>query len=333
MNLRPWLGAGLMLLACLAGGAARAHEVMPASLEVNETTTGTFAVRWRIPAQQGVAPRIQPRFPDDCTALAAPHIEFLPGARLAEWTLSCNRALRDGAVIAFEGQELTLIDVLVRIAYADGTHYTAITHPQQPMVTPAPPSQSAPGVPAYARLGVEHILGGVDHLLFVACLVLLVPGWWPLLRTITAFTLAHSLTLALSTLGVVQLPARAVEACIALSILYCAATLARNGMQAGARSGPAWRMAFVFGLLHGFGFAGALAQIGLPQDDIPAALLMFNVGVEIGQLLFVALLLAAIALLRRLRSAWPRWLAAMPVYAIGGVAACWWWQRAISIFQ
>jgi hydrogenase/urease accessory protein HupE len=190
---------------------------------------------------------------------------------------------------------------------------------------------------AYLRLGVEHIWSGIDHLLFVLALLLLVKGWRRVVATITAFTIAHSITLAMATLGFVHVPQKPVEAAIALSIVFVAAEIVRSRRgQPGLTEKAPWVVAFIFGLLHGFGFASALSEVGLPQNAIPVALLFFNVGVEVGQLLFIAAVFAFIAL-ARLTIPWLRpttpnaqpsslWRL-VPPYAIGGVAMCWLIQR------
>jgi HupE / UreJ protein len=184
----------------------------------------------------------------------------------------------------------------------------------------------------YVGLGIEHILLGIDHLLFVLGLLLIVHGPWMLVKTITAFTLAHSVTLALATLGFVQMPAPPVEAAIALSIMFLAAEIirARQGRPGLTASKP-WVVAFAFGLLHGLGFAGALTELGLAPAEIPVALLFFNVGVEVGQLMFVGACLALAWALRQLRVSWPRWAAPLPAYAIGTVAAFWFIERTSAI--
>jgi hydrogenase/urease accessory protein HupE len=184
----------------------------------------------------------------------------------------------------------------------------------------------------YVALGIEHILVGIDHLLFVLGLLLIVSGPWMLIKTITAFTLAHSITLALATLGFVDLPSGPVEAAIALSIVFLGAEIlrARQG-RPGLTTRRPWVVAFAFGLLHGLGFAGALTAIGLPPGEIPLALLFFNVGVEIGQLMFVAAFLALACVLRQLQVIWPRWAEPLPAYAIGTVAAFWFIERTSAI--
>ena len=185
----------------------------------------------------------------------------------------------------------------------------------------------------YLALGVEHILGGVDHLLFVLALLLVVRGFTLLFKTITAFTVAHSLTLALAALGVVNVPGAPVEAVIALSILFLACEIVRTyGGQTGLTARYPWVVAFTFGLLHGLGFAGALAEVGLPQTAIPLALLFFNVGVEVGQLLFVVAALVVVGLIRRTRFAWPAWSWQVPAYGIGSVAAFWCVERVAAFW-
>jgi hydrogenase/urease accessory protein HupE len=189
----------------------------------------------------------------------------------------------------------------------------------------------------YLQLGVEHILGGIDHLLFILALLILVKGVGRLVATVTAFTFAHSLTLAAATLGFVYVPGPPVEAAIALSIVFVAAEIihSRQGKMALTERFP-WIVAFTFGLLHGFGFASALNEVGLPQSTIPVALLFFNVGVEVGQLIFIASVFALMALGRylaqRLSVSQPTWSWRIPPYAIGTIAALWVIQRTVSFF-
>jgi hydrogenase/urease accessory protein HupE len=184
------------------------------------------------------------------------------------------------------------------------------------------------GIRTYVRLGVEHILFGIDHLLFVLCLLLLVRDIRRLLGTITAFTLAHSITLAAATLGFVRVSATPVEATIALSIVFLASELVRGeaGRSAVTRSYP-WLVAFSFGLLHGLGFAGALAEIGLPQGEIPLALFAFNVGVELGQLAFITAVLLLARLVRVVPLRLPAWAPDTAGYAIGAMASFWVFSR------
>jgi hydrogenase/urease accessory protein HupE len=243
------------------------------------------------------------------------------------WTMR-SESLR-GQSLRIAGLESTLTDVLVRIVFADGTTWVERLTPQRPgAIIPARPgSWSVAGT--YFVLGVEHILMGIDHLLFVLALLLLTRGAWRLVKTVTAFTVAHSITLGLATLGIVHVPSGPVEAVIALSIVFVAAEIvrARKGRERLASRMP-WIVAFTFGLLHGFGFAGALSEVGLPEGQIPLALLFFNLGVEAGQLLFIAGVLALVAVAERIRVAWPAWAELVPPYAIGTVAMFWVIQRA-----
>ena len=185
----------------------------------------------------------------------------------------------------------------------------------------------------YITLGVEHILLGIDHLLFVLGLLLIVRDKWLLLKTITSFTVAHSITLAMATLGFVHVPQAPVEAVIALSILFLATELVKQQEhRASLTERYPWIVAFIFGLLHGFGFAGALSEVGLPQADIPLALLFFNMGVEVGQLIFVAAVLAVTWSITRLRIKWPLWVKEIPAYTIGSVAAFWCIERIVGFW-
>jgi hydrogenase/urease accessory protein HupE len=214
----------------------------------------------------------------------------------------------------------------------DGRAWTTLAHPSQPWFELAGAPSKLHVAGAYLRLGIEHIWSGVDHLLFILALMILVKGTRRLIATVTAFTVAHSITLAGATLGFVRVPQQPIEACIALSIIFVASEIvhARQGSQGWTKRWP-WIVAFTFGLLHGFGFAGALNAVGLPQTAIPVALLFFNVGVEIGQLLFIAVILSIMALacwiVRRTAIPQPLWAWRVAPYSIGGVAAFWMIQR------
>lgn len=338
MNTRWLIRLLLVLQLALSGGGASAHENLPASLILHEQSAHVFDVRWRIPQTQGKAPEVEPQFPADCAALLPATEVTAPGARLRQWQIRCDQGLRSGASIAFGGLSLAMVDVVVRVQYQDGSSESHIARTREPTVDIGRAPTEAPAVDqavsSYFGLGVEHILSGVDHLLFVLCLLLLVPHWLALLKTITAFTLAHSITLALSALQIVQVPQPPVEAAIALSILFLARELARKHIPqsgAGLALQRPWAVALVFGLLHGFGFAGALAEIGLPKGDIPMALLLFNLGVEAGQVAFVAVVVGVLALLRHWHLMWPRWAAPLPVYAVGAVSGFWWLQRMVPV--
>jgi hydrogenase/urease accessory protein HupE len=341
----------VLLALCWLVIPAMAHEVRPAYLEIVETGPDTFDVLFKVPAAGGdLRFGLYLRLPDDVQRMGAPRSEFTGRSHVER-----SRIRRPGGLVGseiyVEGLSATLTDALVRVQRADGTAQVLRLTPDRPsfVVEAAPTPLAVAGT--YTKLGIEHILLGVDHLLFVFALLLLVEGTRRLVITITAFTIAHSITLAGATLGVVQVPGPPIEACIALSIMFVAAEIihGRRG-QPGLTARWPWLVAFVFGLLHGFGFAGALREVGLPDNSIPAALLFFNVGVEVGQLLFIAAALAAMALVRRgFRYAQERRGNAdflrhaainLPVaaekgsapmaYAIGGMAAFWVIQRVAS---
>jgi hydrogenase/urease accessory protein HupE len=235
-----------------------------------------------------------------------------------------------GRRIDFIGLQLSITDVLVRTNSLDGSYSTTLVRPSRPWIEITAARGPLAIAVAYLMLGIEHILFGFDHLFFVLALILIVRSGRRLLLTVTAFTIAHSITLSLATLGVVHVPGPPVEASIALSILLLACEIVR--LQRGEASLTArwpWIVAFCFGLLHGFGFASALRDIGLPQGDIPLALFSFNVGVEIGQLIFIGGVLGVLACARRIRLPLALARGALPAatYAIGGVAAFWFIDR------
>lgn len=251
-------------------------------------------------------------------------------AQVSRWAIDCDTGLLQGAEIRIEGLDATMVDVLVRINWSSGTVMSEILRPSDTSFRIG--SGTAPTW-GYLTLGVEHILFGIDHLLFVLGLVLLVPDMWQLVKTITAFTVAHSITLGLSTLGFMYVPQAPVEAVIALSIVFVASELARqNNAQLDVMARYPWIVAFIFGLLHGFGFAGALAEVGLPQTDIPLALLFFNIGVEIGQLGFVATVLGAAWMFHRVVGPAPLWVPRLAAYCIGSVSSFWVIERMVALF-
>jgi hydrogenase/urease accessory protein HupE len=313
-------------------GQVYAHEVRPGYLELREIAPATFSVLWKVPMRGGARLKLEPRLPDTCRQKTPPSSRVAAGATIQRWSLACDGKL-SGGVIAIDGLEHTLTDVLVRIERHDGSVHTE-------RLTPGKPSFEVTGAASvwqiastYLGLGVEHILLGIDHLLFVLALLIIVKAWRTLVATITAFTVAHSITLAAATLGYVHAPQQPVEAVIALSILFLATEImhTRQGHPGLAQRRP-WLVAFVFGLLHGFGFAGALAEVGLPEQAIPLALLFFNVGVEVGQLLFVAAMIALYRIWVRLEVRPMRWAQALPVYAIGSITAYWTIERVAGFW-
>jgi hydrogenase/urease accessory protein HupE len=314
---------------CLAPFAALAHEVRPAYLDLREGRPGQFSVFWKTPAQGEMRLALAPAFSGPAEVLTPVATRLTGDAAVQTWRVRAEN-LR-GQALRITGLEETLTDALVRVVFADGSTWTQRLTPASPATTiPLRPSGSSVAG-TYLALGIEHILLGVDHLLFVLALLLLTKGTWRLVTTVTAFTVAHSITLALATLGIVHVPPKPVEAVIALSIVFVAAEILRTREgQAGLAARLPWIVAFTFGLLHGFGFAGALSEVGLPDGQIPVALLFFNLGVEAGQLVFIAGVLALMALARRTRIAWPRWVRLAPPYAIGSMAMFWVIQRVAA---
>ena len=320
----------LLALLWLFAAPAQAHEVRPAYLELHEDRAGEFAVLWKTPMRGDLRLSISPVFSGQTQMLTPITTRQAGGAAVQRWRIEALEPLR-GRMLRIDGLEATMTDALVRAEFADGTSWTRRFTPQQPAaLIPERPSAWSVAV-EYSKLGVEHILLGIDHLLFVLALLLITRGTWRLVKTITAFTLAHSVTLALAALGFVHVPSAPVEAVIALSIVFVAAEAlrAKQGRPGLAARIP-WLVAFRFGLLHGFGFAGALAEIGLPQQHIPLALLFFNIGVEIGQLLFVAAVLSLAVAIRRMPLRVPDGADRVLPYAIGSVAMFWVFQRVAA---
>jgi len=311
----------LLLLLLTWAGPAPAHEVRPAYLRIQQTAEETFQTMWRVPAKGEMRLGIYLEMPQQCK-VQGEILSWKDGATFVEQgTWTCPGGLIDSEVV-ISGLELMMTDALARFERLDGTTQVARLKPSDNSFTVTATESWGEVASTYLALGVEHILLGIDHLLFVLALLLLVPNTRKLVWTITSFTLAHSVTLAAATMGWVHMPQKPVEAVIALSILFVAMEIVhwKQGKPGITRRWP-WLVAFTFGLLHGFGFAGALTEIGLPEHAIPLALLFFNLGVEAGQLMFIAAALLVWAALKRM--SWPQWAWRVPVYAIGSLAAFW----------
>ena len=321
--LLPWLVA-----------PAWAHPLAPALLQLHETAPGQYDVLWRTSVTRTQRLDVSPQLPPDCRALGEPEIATEGGdAVVARWRVQCTATGLAGQHLTVQGLAQSGINVIVHLRDREGREVRTLLSPDEPAFT-VPTAQVQPPVFAqYFRLGVEHLLAGLDHLLFVAGLLWLVRPLRTLLLTITAFTLGHSLTLAAASLGWVRLPQAWAELGIALSILWLAVEIARPaGSPASSLARRPWAMAAAFGLLHGLGFAGVLGDIGLPQAEIVQALLAFNLGIEAGQLLWVsALLLAAASLRKRGAEQAKPWLQALPVYLVGTLAAYWCWDRLATL--
>jgi hydrogenase/urease accessory protein HupE len=323
--------------ATVCAAPAVAHRLSPAYFGLTETAPGTFDVQWKVSISGGLAAVLEPRVPEGCSLTEGVRTSVVDDVRLQHGALSCSDGL-GGKAFTVDGLAQTQTDVLLRIDYLDGTASNQRLTPDASTVTIPKQPSALEVVHTYLVYGVEHILLGFDHLLFVLALVLIVKGIGRLVATVTAFTVAHSITLGAATLGLVHVPAAPVEAVIALSILFLASELARQ--RAGGSIGDdahltqrfPWVVAFTFGLLHGFGFAGALGEVGMPQQDVPLALLFFNVGVELGQLLFIAAVFGFAWLVRlssvRVPAIWPRVVA----YGVGSIAAFWAVERTIAVF-
>ena len=318
------------LLAFLLAAVAflSAHEARPAYLEIKENAPGQFNVLWRTPVLAGMRLPIALRLPADLKNVREPSIEELADSVVERRWIDAGSDGLSGKRIEFPGLQMTITDVLVRVEILDGRKWTTIVHPSRPWVEIAA-TQSWFGVAAtYILQGIRHILFGADHLLFVLGLLLIVQDRWMLLKTVTAFTVAHSITLAIATLGYAEIPVIPLNAAIALSILFLGPEIVRSwrGETSFTIRHP-WVVAFAFGLLHGFGFASALTSAGLPRHELPLALVSFNVGVELGQLGFIGLVLALERSFRILQVRWPRWVEALPGYTVGSLGAFWTIQR------
>jgi hydrogenase/urease accessory protein HupE len=309
-----------------------AHEIRPAYLEIREVNPNRIDIFWKQPVSGESGIYLTPVLSSGWLTDSISTNSATGTALIRQWKIITNKSVA-GQTITIEGLKTTITDVLVTVQFSDGTKITRIIRPSNPSFVITKSEHSALPVLDYLRLGIEHILFGIDHLLFVLALILIVQGKRRLLKTITAFTIAHSITLAAATLGWVHIPPAPVEASIALSIIFLAVELVHyyQGKPVFSRQYP-WVVAFIFGLLHGFGFAGALANVGLPEHDIPLALLLFNVGVETGQILFILTVMLIIWLMHKILKNMPVWTRWIPPYTIGCMAAVWFFQRLAVIY-
>jgi hydrogenase/urease accessory protein HupE len=339
--MRRILAVACLLLLGVVSPILQAHEVRPGYLEIHALGQDAFDVLWKVPASGEYRLAMYVRLPKQCTG-APSSGNFVGGAFVERWRANCPGGLV-GLRIAIDGLSATRTDVLARVVREDATTQTARLTPEETsfVVTAEPNGWQV--AKTYLVLGIQHILSGVDHLLFVLGLLFLVGSWRRLIATVTAFTVAHSITLAAAALGFVHVPQTPIEAAIALSVMFVAAEILHQAQgRAGLTARAPWIVAFVFGLLHGFGFAGALREVGLPQSDIPIALLFFNVGVEIGQLMFIAAVVGVLWFLSRLmarggsseRGPWrAEVLLRTPVaYLVGATAAFWVVQRVVAFW-
>ena len=314
------------VLLFLLAGVARAHEVRPGYLEFREQEAGQWQVVWKVPMRGDLRLALYPRLPESCQPVSQVTAVRSPGAMVERWRVSCPQGLRGELII--DGLAATLTDVLVRIQPWEAPVRSFLLSSTAPAVVLGQGTESTIPILGYMSLGVEHILLGVDHLLFVLGLLLIVRNRWMLVKTVTSFTLAHSITLAIATLGYASAALPPLNAAIALSILFLGPEIVRSWRnETSLTIRHPWVVAFAFGLLHGFGFAGGLTEMGLPSAEIPVALLLFNVGVELGQMAFVVLVILLERSFREFEILWPRWVEIMPGYLVGSLGAYWTIQR------
>ena len=323
-----------LLVPSLLSAPSFAHEARPAYLEIKENAPGQFSVLWRTPVLAGMRLPVALKLPESLRNMQEPNIQELNDSLIERRSIDAGPKGLAGKRIEFPGLQLTITDVLVRLEMLDGRKWTTVARPSQPWVEMAASQSWWELMGTYIVEGIRHILFGADHLLFVLGLLLIVKNRWMLLKTVTAFTVAHSITLAIATLGYAEAPTPPLNAAIALSILFLGPEIVRSwrGETSFTIRHP-WVVVFAFGLLHGFGFASALTSAGLPRSELPLALVSFNVGVELGQLGFVALVLAMERSFRVLEFRWPHWAQALPGYTVGTLGAFWTIQRVAMMFR
>jgi hypothetical protein len=326
--------AALVLVFGLVATAAAAHEVRPAYLEIDQLAPKTYKVVWKQPTMGEVAIHLEPHLSSGWLDTQPADQYVAAGFLIRTWTIAApTRDAVEGQTISIEGLQNTITDVFVRLRLSGGRSLDTILRPEQPSFCISVANGSTMAVWSFLVLGVQHILTGPDHLLFLLGLLLIVRDRWTLLKTVSAFTLAHSLTLAAATFGLISLSTNLLNALIALSILFVApeALRAIRGETSLTIRYP-WVVAFAFGLLHGMGFASGLTSLGLEKGALLSALVLFNIGVEIGQLAFILVVLALLRSFRLMEIRWPRPVQLAPTYAIGVFGASWTFKYAAMLF-
>jgi hydrogenase/urease accessory protein HupE len=325
---RPAIFILVLLLTVGIHTAVYAHESQPGTLELRQVDKDRYEVIWRAPVYFGRPHPSHLELPESWKTVLESPVRLLADSQVFRRVVTVGSQGVEGSILRFPGLENTITDVFVRLNRIDGTTMTAVVRPSRPYAQLRGERAWHATAGEYISLGFHHILQGVDHLLFVLGLLLIVKGRMKLLKTITAFTVAHSITLAIATLGYARAPLPPLNAAIALSILFLGPEIVRSwrGETSLTILYP-WVVAFLFGLLHGFGFASGLATTGMPKAELPFALLFFNVGVELGQLVFVFTALALVRSFKVLDVRWPRWVEALPGYVVGSLGACWTIQR------
>ncbi len=326
---RALLSTGVLGLLCLFAGSAAAHPLAPSLLGLREGEGAIVEVVWKTPVLQAAGTTLRPRLPGSCGTPESTMDSIVAGGATQRWTAQCGELV--GTRIGVEGLERSRTDTIVRVEFRDGRKWSAVLSPDEPERIIPPTVTWLEVATDYGVIGFEHVISGVDHLLFVLGLLLLMPTARLRVATISAFTLGHSVTLAFAVLGFARVPVGLIELTIAASIFVLAIELARAPDTSSALRRHPWAMTGAFGLLHGFGFAGALGQIGLPQQDLALALGAFNVGIELGQLAFVVAALAVISLIGPILRLAPSAIASLPSYVIGSTAAYWFFDRLASL--
>jgi hydrogenase/urease accessory protein HupE len=322
----------LVLVLSVFLAPASAHESQPGVLEIKQLAADRYDVTWKAPIYYGKPHPARLQLPENWKDIAPPTERRVPDSIVFHRVVEVGQKNIEGAVIRFPGLEATITDVFVRLTRLDSTTTVAVVRPTKPFVELHGERSWYATAGEYIGLGFNHILLGVDHLLFVLGLLLIVQGRMKLCKTITSFTVAHSITLAMATLGFASVPLPPLNAAVALSILFLGPEIVRSWRgQSSLTIRYPWIVAFAFGLLHGFGFASGLSTTGMPRVELPWALLSFNIGVEFGQLIFVFVALALAWSFRILEIRWPRWATALPGYTVGSLGAYWTIQRTIIL--
>lgn len=324
-----------VIMLCIGLGsfsAAHGHESQPGMLDLRQIAENRYEVTWRAPIYYGKPHPARLELPEHWQDVAEPTQRRLPDSQVFRRIVSVGEAGVEGSVLRFPRLERTITDVFIRLNRLDGSTMTAVARPSKPYAELRGERGWLRTARDYTALGFHHILAGIDHLLFVLGLLLIVKGRFRLVKTVTAFTVAHSITLAMATLGYASVPIPPLNAAVALSILFLGPEIVRSWRgQPSLTIRYPWVVAFAFGLLHGFGFASGLSTTGMPKAEIPLSLLFFNVGVELGQLAFVFIALALAWSFRTLEIRWPRWALAMPGYTVGSLGAYWTIQRTVIL--
>lgn len=321
-----------ILILTASFSTALAHRLQPAYLEINEQSADKFSILWKRPLVGNKPMNIYPRLSSNFRNLTEPVAQLLPTGAVERWMVASGAGGLAGEEILIDGLSSTQTDVLVRIYFKEGDEQTHLLRPASPSVVLGGVLSRTKRIVAYVQLGVQHILMGIDHLLFVLGLLLIVQNRWMLLKTITSFTVAHSITLCVATLGYASVPLPPLNLVIALSILFLGPEIVRSWRgETSLTIRHPWVVAFAFGLLHGFGFATGLANMGLRAPEIPLALLFFNVGVEIGQIAFVMLVISLERSFRVLEIRWPRMTRLAPGYTVGSLGAYWTIERSVIL--